>query len=91
MINTVSDFLIQFRQYALDKIEANDKDIKHTVAIGDNFEGLTTELLNKAIFENLNLKIVERSFIYNDSGKISDEFDCLLVVGDGIKMSFTNR
>ncbi|MEN9454426.1 MAG: hypothetical protein RLZZ19_913, partial [Actinomycetota bacterium] len=51
----------------------------HTVAIGDNFEGLTAELLSKAIFKDLNLKMVERSFIYNDSGAISDELDCLLV------------
>lgn len=91
MINTVSDFLEQFKQYALSKIETADKDIKHTVAIGDNFEGLTAELLGKAIFKDLNLKMVERSFIYNDSGTISDELDCLLVVGDGQKMSFANR
>lgn len=91
MITTVADFLTQFRQYALNKIETEDKDIKHTVAIGDNFEGLTAELLGKAIFKDLNLKMVERSFIYNDSGKISDELDCLLVVGDGQKISFANR
>lgn len=91
MINTVSDFLEQFKEYALSKIKADDKDIKHTVAIGDNFEGLTAELLNKAIFKNLNLKMVERSFIFNDSGVVSDELDCLLVVGDGQKMSFANR
>jgi hypothetical protein len=91
MINSVSDFLEQFKKYALSKIEADDKDIKHTVAIGDNFEGLTAELLNKAIFKDLNLKMVERSFIYNDSGVVSDELDCLLVVGDGQRMSFANR
>src|SRR3982751_156837 len=91
MINTVCDFLEQFKQYALNKIETEDNNIKHTVAIGDNFEGLTAELLGKAIFKDLNLKMVERSFIYNDSGAISDELDCLLVVGDGQKMSFANR
>ena len=91
MIETASDFLEQFKKYALSRIEKDDKDIKHTVAIGDNFEGLTAELLNKAIFKDLNLKMVERSFIYNDSGAISDELDCLLVVGDGQKMSFANR
>lgn len=91
MINSVSDFLEQFKKHALSKIEADDKDIKHTVAIGDNFEGLTAELLNKAIFKDLNLKMVERSFIYNDSGVVSDELDCLLVIGNGQKMSFTNR
>jgi len=91
MISTVSDFLEQFRKYALSKIKFDDKDIKHSVAIGENFEGLTSELLNRAIFKDLNLKLVERSFIYNDSGAISSEFDCLLVVGDGQKMTFANR
>lgn len=91
MIETVSDFLEQFKKYALSKIQAEDKDIKHTVAIGDNFEGLTAELLDKAIFKDFNLKIVERSFLYNDRGDISDEMDCMLVVGDGKKMSFANR
>lgn len=91
MISTISDLLEQFKNYALSKIEQDDKDINQTVAIGDNFEGLTAELLNKAIFKNLNLKMVERSFIYNDSGTMSSEMDCLLVIGDGTKMSFANR
>lgn len=91
MIITISDLLEEFKKYALETIEREDKDILHTVAIGDNFEGLTTEILNKAIFKNLNLKMVERSFIYNNKGLISSEMDCLLVVGEGKKMSFTKR
>ncbi|PZR16203.1 MAG: hypothetical protein DI539_17890 [Flavobacterium psychrophilum] len=91
MIETVSDFLASFKKYALSKIEKDDSDVKHTVAIGDNFEGLTAELVSKAIFKGFNLKMVERSFIYNDKGDLSDEMDCLLVVGDGQKMSFANR
>lgn len=91
MIETVSDLLEEFKKYALSKIEEEDQDIKHTVAIGDNFEGLTAELVGKAIFKDFNLKLVERSFIYNDKGDISNELDCMLVVGDGKKMSFANR
>lgn len=91
MISTIADLLEQFKKYALSKIELDDKDINQTVAIGDNFEGLTAELLNKAVFKDLNLKMVERSFVYNDSGVMSSELDCILVVGDGQKMSFANR
>jgi len=91
MISTISDLLEKFKEYALLKIEHDDNDINHTVAIGDNFEGLTAELLNKAIFKNLNLKMVQRSFVYNDRGIMSRELDCILVVGDGQKMSFANR
>lgn len=91
MIETVSDLLENFRNYALSKIENDDSDVNHRPTIGNIFEGLTTNLLNRAIFKNLNLKIVEKSFIYNDSGQISPEMDCLLVVGDGIQISFTNQ
>lgn len=91
MISTVADLLEQFKKYALSKIELDEKDINHTVAIGENFEGITAELLNKAVFKDLNLKMVERSFVYNDSGVMSNELDCILVVGEGQKMSFANR
>ena len=91
MIATVSDFLEQFRKYALSKIEKEEKDISHTPTIGNIYEGLTANILDRAIFEGLNLKIVEKSFIYNDSGLMSLEFDSLLVIGDGQKISFTNQ
>ncbi len=91
MISTVADLLENFKKHALSKIECEDQNITHTVAIGDNFEGLTAELLNKAIFKDLKLKMVERSFVYNDSGVMSNELDCMLVVGEGERMSFANR
>lgn len=91
MISTISDFLEEFKTYALNKINADDNDINHRPTIGNIFEGLTSSILDKAIFKELNLKIVQRSFIYNDSNKISSEMDCLLVIGDGIKISFTDQ
>jgi len=91
MITTIADLLEQFKKYALSKVEIDEKDVNNRVTIGEIFEGITAELLNKAIFKDLNLKMVERSFIYNDSGVMSSEMDCLLVVGDGQKISFTNR
>ena len=91
MIETVSDFLENFRNHALNKIKEDDNDINHRPTIGNIFEGLTSNLLEKAIFKGLGLKIVEKSFIYNDSGTISPEMDCLLVVGKGKQISFTNQ
>jgi len=91
MIETVSDFLEKFKNYALNKIVENDSDIVHRPTIGNIFEGLTSNLLNKALFKGLDLRIVEKSFIYNDSGQISPEMDCLIVVGEGIQISFTNQ
>ena len=55
------------------------------------FEGLTSEILDKAIFKGLNLKIIQNSFIYNDSGQISDEMDCMIVVGEGKEIAFTKQ
>jgi len=91
MITTVSDFLEQFRKYSLSKIEKEEKGISHTPTIGNIYEGLTANILDQGIFDGLNLKIVEKSFIYNDSELMSLEFDCLLVVGDGQRISFTNQ
>ena len=91
MIETVSDFLEQFREYALDKIEKDDPEIKHRPTIGNIFEGLTSRLLNKSIFKGLNIKIVENSFIVNNRDEISPEMDCMLVIGDGIQISFTDQ
>jgi hypothetical protein len=91
MILTVSDFLEEFKNFALAKIENDDSDVKHRPTIGNIFEGLTSELLDKAIFEDLDLRIVQKSFIYNDSEAISSEMDCMLVVGSGLKISFTNQ
>lgn len=91
MILTISDFLEEFKTYALNKIKADDNDINHRPTIGNIFEGLTSSILDKVIFKGFNLKIVQRSFIYNNSNKISPEMDCLVVIGDGIKISFTDQ
>jgi len=91
MISTVADFLEEFKAVALSKIEMDGSDIIHRPTIGNIYEGLTSEILKNAIFKNLNLKIVQNSFTYNDNGEISDEIDCLLVVGNGLNIPFTNQ
>ena len=91
MILNFSDFLEEFKNNALDKISKEDSNISHRPTIGNIYEGLTSEILNKTIFDKFNLKIVEKSFIYNDEGKQSDELDCIIVVGDGKKINFTNQ
>jgi hypothetical protein len=64
MISTVSDFIEEFKKKALLKIIQNENDITHRPTIGNIFEGLTSSILNKAIFKDLNLKIVNNSFVY---------------------------
>lgn len=91
MIETVSQFLEEFKEKALKQIKEQDGDITHTVTVGDIHEGLTAEILNRSIFKGLNLRIVKNSFIYNDEGELSKEMDCMIVIGDGQKISFTER
>ncbi|MCF2503475.1 hypothetical protein L0663_08820 [Dyadobacter sp. CY107] len=91
MINTISDLLEQFKLYALTKIEQDESNVKHRVTIGEMFEGVTQQLLSRSVFKGLNLKIVQRSFISNDEGAMSDEMDCMLVVGEGQNISFSGR
>lgn len=91
MINTISDLLEQFKQYALTKIAQDESNVKHRVTIGEMFEGVTQQLLSRSVFKGLNLKIVQRSFIFNDEGAMSDEMDCMLVVGEGQNISFSGR
>lgn len=91
MIRTVADFLDEIKTKGIETILSTTADIKHRPTIGNIYEGLTSSLLNKSIFEGLNLKVVLNSFIVNKIGIISKEMDCLIVVGEGEKISFTNQ
>ncbi len=91
MIETIAQFLEEFKTKGLEQIKSQDSDITHPVTIGDIHEGLTSEVLGRSIFKGLNLRIVQNSFIYNDNADISKEMDCMIVVGDGKQISFTNR
>jgi len=91
MIKTIADFLDEFKRKSLDKIEIDDKDVTHNPTIGNIFEGLTSSILNKSIFDGLNLRIVNNSFIFNDLGEVSPEMDCMIVIGDGVQINFTNQ
>jgi hypothetical protein len=89
MIETLADFLqelLEKEQQVLSK-----QKIKHRPTIGRMYEGLTSSILEKAIFKNLNLKLYTNGFIKNNKGTISDELDVLLVVGDRKQIPYTNQ
>ena len=54
------------------------------------YEGLTKELMNRAIFENLDLKVCS-GFIYNEENKLSRQIDCMIVVGEGKKIPYSEE
>jgi hypothetical protein len=89
MIRTVSDFLEEFKIKGLELIKKHEI-IDHPVLIGDMYEGLTQELLNKAIFEGLNLKIVSGK-VKNSKGDLSGQIDCMIVEGEGEKLPFSHN
>lgn len=86
MIHSIADLLKEFVSAELDFLI--DYEIpNHPTTIGTVYEGLTESILNKSIFEGLNLRIVKNSFIVGSS----KEFDIMLVEGDGELIPYTDR
>lgn len=83
MINTLSDLLKSFVE--AEKAALNKYDIKHRPTIGDMYEGLTKELVNRSIFTGLNLVVSTQSFIEG----CDTEFDVILAEGDGETIPYT--
>lgn len=81
MIKTVVDLLTKIKDAERQKID--QLGITHRPTIGNMYEGLTAELLEKSLFEGLNLNIVQNSFAIYKNGKRSNEFDILLIEGEG--------
>ena len=89
MIQTVADFLYAIQQAEINKIE--DLGVKHRPTIGHIYEGLTAELLNKSLFAGLDLNIVTNSFIKLADGIRSDEFDIMLIEGNGEEILYSKN
>jgi hypothetical protein len=87
MLRTVADMLRGFSDEERKKL--NSFDIKHAPTIGKMYEGLTSEILNRAIPAEMGLRIVS-GVIFNDSGKMTGEIDCMLVEGEGIQIPYTS-
>jgi hypothetical protein len=89
MINTVSDLLNEFLEREKENLKEYSN-IGHPGMIGDIYEGLSKELLNKAIFKGLDIKIVDGK-VRSNTGSLSNQIDCMMVVGEGEKIPYTNH
>lgn len=89
MIRTIADFLEALKAHHLSSLP-NYSEIDHPVMFGDMYEGLTRELLKKAIFEGADLRVVAGK-IRNSKGKLSHQLDCMIVVGEGEQIPFTSH
>ena len=65
------------------------KEIEHPGIFGSMYEGLTKEILSKAMPESDVLRVVTGK-IRNSMGKLSRQLDCMIVLGDGERVPFTD-
>lgn len=87
MIGTFEDLLTEIEKLGIMQIR-KFHNVKHPIMIGNMYEGLTRELLNKAIFKELDLRVVSGK-ISNEEGQLSGQLDCMIVSGDGEKLPFS--
>ncbi len=88
MITSYADLLKRFIEVELEILDKYQ--ISHAPTIGDMYEGLTHNFLNRSIPHELNLQIVD-GFIANDNGEISSQIDCMLVSGEGERIPHTDH
>ncbi|RNI22649.1 DUF6602 domain-containing protein [Rufibacter latericius] len=89
MINSVADLLNAFKEKELEALTKYEV-VKHPGIIGDMYEGLTKEILDKSIFKDLGLKVCAGK-IKNSKNEYSDEIDCMLVIGAGEQIPYTDK
>jgi hypothetical protein len=87
MITHVADLLRSFMGDELPILDAHP--VTHGPTVGDMYEGLSEELLARAIPGNLDVKVVT-GFATNQDGAISKQVDRMLVVGTGDRIPNTN-
>ncbi len=88
MITTLAALLEALRTKEAEVLKKHD--IKHGPTIGDMYEGLTREILTRAIPAELGLRVVE-GFVEGLVGEKSNQADVLLVRGDGRQIPYTDK
>jgi hypothetical protein len=86
MIHDVSDLLKGIMLEERAKLDAYS--LKHGPTIGKMYEGLTSDILGRAIPESLGLQL-QHGIIDDGQGAMSGEIDCMLVKGCGEKIPYT--
>jgi hypothetical protein len=89
MINTIAQLLVELKTKEVELLKQYSI-IKHPPLIGDMYEGLTEEILNRAVFKDLNLMVCGGK-IKNDKNEFSSEIDLMVVSGEQEKIPYTNK
>ena len=87
MISTIAELLHRFIE--AERTRLDQFHLSHGPTIGLMYEGLTSEVLNRAIPKDLGLSVAS-GFITDDSGHLSPQIDCMLVSGNGEPIPYTN-
>ncbi len=88
MIDRVSDLLAKLIDEETRRL--NEYNLSHGPTIGEMYEGLTKEILNRAIPSELCLDVVT-GFVTDDSRTLSPQIDCMIVRGSGEQIPHTNK
>lgn len=89
MIRSIIDLVTNLKENGVKNIEKYLY-IKHGPTIGEMYEGMTKELMEKSIFDTLDLKVCS-GFIKNSIGDMSKQIDCMIVLGEGEKIPGTDK
>lgn len=87
VIRTVAELLSEILRDKLPLLDASE--VIHAPTIGDMYEGLSADLLGRAVPEGLGLKVVT-GFATDGEGNLSRQLDCMLVRGEGKPIPYTN-
>lgn len=89
MITSLAEFLDQLQKKETAILA--EQSVTHGPTIGDMYEGLTRELLERVIPEELNVRLVD-GFVIGVDGKHSHQTDAMLVMGEkGQRIPKTNQ
>lgn len=89
LLKTVEDFLNKLLEIEKRNIEKFGC-IKHPVTIGDMYEGLSKKLLERSIFNGLDLRVVD-GYVKDDKNNLSKQIDTMVVIGDGEQIPNTQH
>lgn len=90
MIKTIHQLLTEIKNKGIEEIEPF-LNIEHGPMIGDMYEGLTKEIVEKSLFDGMDLRVVSGKITNQVDGKLSSQIDCMVVIGDGTKIPYSEN
>lgn len=88
MITNITDLLRDLMVKETENVDAQT--ISHGPTIGDMYEGLARDLLDRAIPADLDVRVVD-GFVEGVDGKLSPHMDAIIVTGVGKPLPYTDH